>query len=109
MNNGLYPRGPRKSSLWVCACLGVGVQPLCVIWHLTVPLCHVLQLLDLCDSVKNDALRVTSAFNIPHTFLHAPVAGISNLLAAWAFYPEPPQPRAREGARSPRAKPGAKL
>lgn len=80
-----------------------------MIWHLTVPLRHVLQLLDLCDSVKNDALRVTSAFNIPHTFLHAPIAGISNPLAAWAFYPAPLQPGAGEGARSPRAKPGAKL
>uniref|UniRef100_A0A671FDU2 Acyl-coenzyme A oxidase n=1 Tax=Rhinolophus ferrumequinum TaxID=59479 RepID=A0A671FDU2_RHIFE len=33
------------------------------------------QLLDLCDSVKDDALRVTSAFNIPHTSLHAPPRG----------------------------------
>lgn len=39
-------------------------------------LCRVLQLLDLCDSVKDDALRViSSAFN---TSLHAPIAGITN-------------------------------
>lgn len=39
-------------------------------------LCRVLQLLDLCDSVKNDALRViSSAFN---TSLHAPIAGITD-------------------------------
>ncbi|XP_039087609.1 acyl-coenzyme A oxidase-like protein [Hyaena hyaena] len=67
------------------------------------------QLLDLCDSVKDDALRVISAFNIPHTSLHAPIAGITNDRAAWAFYPAPPQPRAREGARSQRPKLGAKL
>ncbi|XP_047710413.1 acyl-coenzyme A oxidase-like protein [Prionailurus viverrinus] len=67
------------------------------------------QLLDLCDSVKDDALRVISAFNIPHTSLHAPIAGITNAQAAWAFYPAPPQPQAREGARSRRPKLGAKL
>ncbi|KAM5253551.1 LOW QUALITY PROTEIN: acyl-coenzyme A oxidase-like protein [Hipposideros larvatus] len=67
------------------------------------------QLLDLCDSVRDDALRVISTFNIPHTSLHAPIAGIINPLAAWAFYPAPPQPGAGEGARSPRAKPVAKL
>ncbi|XP_025782995.1 LOW QUALITY PROTEIN: acyl-coenzyme A oxidase-like protein [Puma concolor] len=67
------------------------------------------QLLDLCDSVKDDALRVISAFNIPHTSLHAPIAGITNAQAAWPFYPAPPQPQAREGARSQRPKLGAKL
>uniref|UniRef100_A0ABI7ZND6 Acyl-coenzyme A oxidase n=1 Tax=Felis catus TaxID=9685 RepID=A0ABI7ZND6_FELCA len=67
------------------------------------------QLLDLCDSVKDDALRVISAFNIPHTSLHAPIAGITNAQAAWAFYPAPPQTQAREGARSQRPKLGAKL
>ncbi|GAB5569846.1 peroxisomal acyl-coenzyme A oxidase 2 [Prionailurus iriomotensis] len=67
------------------------------------------KLLDLCDSVKDDALRVISAFNIPHTSLHAPIAGITNAQAAWAFYPAPPQPQAREGARSRRPKLGAKL
>uniref|UniRef100_A0A2K6K954 Uncharacterized protein n=1 Tax=Rhinopithecus bieti TaxID=61621 RepID=A0A2K6K954_RHIBE len=67
------------------------------------------QLLDLCDSVKDDALRVIPAFNIPHTNLHAPIAGISNLRSAWAFYPAPLQPLPREGARSQRPKLGAKL
>ncbi|XP_074253064.1 acyl-coenzyme A oxidase-like protein isoform X3 [Saimiri boliviensis] len=67
------------------------------------------QLLDLCDSLKDDALRVIAAFNIPHTNLHAPIAGISNPRAAWAFYPAPLQPVAREGARSQLPKLGAKL
>nr|XP_055234267.1 acyl-coenzyme A oxidase-like protein isoform X1 [Gorilla gorilla gorilla] len=67
------------------------------------------QLLDLCDSVKDDALRVISTFNIPHTYLHAPIAGISNPRAAWAFYPAPLQPLPREEARSQRPKLGAKL
>ncbi|XP_007957610.2 acyl-coenzyme A oxidase-like protein [Orycteropus afer afer] len=67
------------------------------------------QLLHLCDSVKDDALRVISAFNIPHTSLHAPIAGIPNPRAAWAFYPEPLQPLAGERARSQRPVPGAKL
>ncbi|XP_054198778.1 acyl-coenzyme A oxidase-like protein isoform X4 [Homo sapiens] len=67
------------------------------------------QLLDLCDSVKDDARRVISTFNIPHTYLHAPIAGISNPRAAWAFYPAPLQPRPREEARSRRPKLGAKL
>ncbi|XP_072878820.1 acyl-coenzyme A oxidase-like protein [Chlorocebus sabaeus] len=67
------------------------------------------QLLDVCDSVKDDALRVIPAFNIPHTNLHAPIAGISNPRFAWAFYPAPLQPLPREGARSQRPKLGAKL
>ncbi|KAM7079175.1 LOW QUALITY PROTEIN: acyl-coenzyme A oxidase-like protein [Molossus nigricans] len=67
------------------------------------------QLLDLCDSVKDDALRVISAFNIPHTYLHAPIAGITNPLATWAFYPAPRQPPAQESSSSRRPKPGAKL
>ncbi|KAI5251213.1 Atp-Dependent Dna Helicase Q4 [Manis pentadactyla] len=64
------------------------------------------QLLDLCDSVKDDALRVISAFN---TCLHAPIAGITNPQASWAFYPAPLQPLARERTRSQRPKLGAKL
>uniref|UniRef100_A0A2K5YLS3 Acyl-CoA oxidase like n=1 Tax=Mandrillus leucophaeus TaxID=9568 RepID=A0A2K5YLS3_MANLE len=67
------------------------------------------QLLDVCDSGKDDALRVIPAFNIPHTNLHAPIAGISNPRFAWAFYPAPLQPLPREGARSQRPKLGAKL
>ncbi|XP_045406049.1 acyl-coenzyme A oxidase-like protein isoform X3 [Lemur catta] len=67
------------------------------------------QLLDLCDSVKDDALRVISAFNIPHTNVHAPIAGIPNPRAAWAFYPAPLPPLARDAARSQRPELGAKL
>uniref|UniRef100_A0A452U4Y9 Acyl-coenzyme A oxidase n=2 Tax=Ursus maritimus TaxID=29073 RepID=A0A452U4Y9_URSMA len=67
------------------------------------------QLLDLCDSVKDDALRVISAFNIPHTSLHAPIAGITNAQASWAFYPAPLQPKPREGARFQPPKLEAKL
>ncbi|KAM6178286.1 LOW QUALITY PROTEIN: acyl-coenzyme A oxidase-like protein [Rhynchocyon petersi] len=48
------------------------------------------QLLALCDTVKDDALRVISAFNIPHICLYAPIAGIPNPRAA-VFYPEPLQ------------------
>lgn len=58
------------------------------------------QLLDLCESVRDDALKVTSAFNIPHTILHAPIAGVPNPRAAWAFYPAPMPTLVREGARS---------
>uniref|UniRef100_A0A2K5CXE8 Uncharacterized protein n=1 Tax=Aotus nancymaae TaxID=37293 RepID=A0A2K5CXE8_AOTNA len=64
------------------------------------------QLLDLWYSLKDDALRVIAAFNIPHTNLHAPIAGISN---PRAFYPAPLQPVAREGALSQLPKLGAKL
>ncbi|KAM8784480.1 LOW QUALITY PROTEIN: acyl-coenzyme A oxidase-like protein [Rhynchonycteris naso] len=67
------------------------------------------QLLGLCDSVKDDALRVISAFNIPHTYLNAPIAGIINPPASLDFDPAPRQPPAQERTcyRSP--KPGAKL
>ncbi|KAM9053149.1 LOW QUALITY PROTEIN: acyl-coenzyme A oxidase-like protein [Megaptera novaeangliae] len=67
------------------------------------------QLLYLCSSLKDDALRGISAFNIPHTSLHASIAGIADPMASWAFYPAPQHPLAREGARSPRPKLGAKL
>ncbi|XP_027630790.1 acyl-coenzyme A oxidase-like protein [Tupaia chinensis] len=67
------------------------------------------QLLDLCDSVKDEALRVISAFNIPQSSLHAPVAGVPNPRAPWAFYPEPLQPLARDWAPSQRSKLAAKL
>nr|XP_005993608.1 PREDICTED: acyl-coenzyme A oxidase-like protein [Latimeria chalumnae] len=49
------------------------------------------QLLDLCNSVKNEALQVISAFNIPHNSIQAPIAGIPNPRAKWAFYPQPQQ------------------
>ncbi|MBZ3885446.1 Acyl-coenzyme A oxidase-like protein [Sciurus carolinensis] len=68
-----------------------------------------MKLLDLCDSVKDDALRVIAAFNIPHANLHAPIAGIPNPRATWAFYPARILPLAGEGARSQRPKLGAKL
>ncbi|XP_060044417.1 acyl-coenzyme A oxidase-like protein [Erinaceus europaeus] len=65
------------------------------------------QLLNLCQSVKDDALRVISAFNIPHTTLQAPIAGIANPLASWAFYPAPRQPE--KAARPQLPKLAAKL
>lgn len=66
-------------------------------------------MLDLCDSVKDNVLRVISAFNIPHTSLHARIAGITHPLATWAFYTAPRQPRAQERTRFRRPMPGAKL
>ncbi|GAB1286871.1 Acyl-coenzyme A oxidase-like protein [Apodemus speciosus] len=62
------------------------------------------QLLNLCESVKDDALKVISAFNIPHTTIPAPMAGISNPGAVEAFHPAPTQPLVRDGARSRLAK-----
>lgn len=62
-----------------------------------------MQLLNLCESVKDDALKVISAFNIPHT-IGAPIAGISNPGAAEAFYPAPTKPLVRDGACSRLAK-----
>ncbi|XP_052039515.1 acyl-coenzyme A oxidase-like protein [Apodemus sylvaticus] len=62
------------------------------------------QLLNLCESVKDDALKVISAFNIPHSTIRAPIAGIPNPGAAEAFHPAPTQPLVRDGARSRLAK-----
>ncbi|XP_063774157.1 acyl-coenzyme A oxidase-like protein isoform X1 [Pseudophryne corroboree] len=47
------------------------------------------QLLELCRLVKDDALKVVSAFNIPHNTIQAPIAGIPNPRAQWAYYPKP--------------------
>ncbi|XP_069625304.1 acyl-coenzyme A oxidase-like protein [Ranitomeya imitator] len=47
------------------------------------------QLLELCRLVKDDALKVVSAFNIPRDTIQAPIAGIPNPKAQWAYYPQP--------------------
>uniref|UniRef100_A0A8C5KWH9 Uncharacterized protein n=1 Tax=Jaculus jaculus TaxID=51337 RepID=A0A8C5KWH9_JACJA len=64
-----------------------------------------LALLDLCESVKDGALKVISAFNIPRTNIHTPIAEIPNPRPPWAFYAAPEQLQLTgEGARSPRPK-----
>ncbi|XP_041043766.1 acyl-coenzyme A oxidase-like protein isoform X2 [Carcharodon carcharias] len=50
------------------------------------------QLTELCRSVKEDALTVLTAFNIPAATVHAPIAGIPNPRATWAYYPHPHLP-----------------
>ncbi|EDL28211.1 acyl-coenzyme A oxidase-like protein [Mus musculus] len=62
------------------------------------------QLLNLCESVKDDALKVISAFNIPHITIRAPKTGIPNPGAAEAAYPAPMQPLVRDAARAQLAK-----
>ncbi|KAM9316780.1 acyl-coenzyme A oxidase-like protein [Gastrophryne carolinensis] len=49
------------------------------------------QLLELCKMVKDDALKVVSAFNIPDNMVQAPIAGVPNPRAQWAYYPRPQQ------------------
>uniref|UniRef100_A0A9J7Z4V3 Acyl-coenzyme A oxidase n=1 Tax=Cyprinus carpio carpio TaxID=630221 RepID=A0A9J7Z4V3_CYPCA len=50
------------------------------------------QLLELCRSVKDDALKVVDDFNIPSCCIQAPIAGVPNPRAEWAFYPQPQYP-----------------
>uniref|UniRef100_A0A673NIK4 Acyl-coenzyme A oxidase n=1 Tax=Sinocyclocheilus rhinocerous TaxID=307959 RepID=A0A673NIK4_9TELE len=50
------------------------------------------QLLELCRSVKDDALKVVDDFNIPSCCIQAPIAGVANPRAEWAFYPQPQYP-----------------
>ncbi|XP_016298629.1 acyl-coenzyme A oxidase-like protein isoform X4 [Sinocyclocheilus anshuiensis] len=50
------------------------------------------QLLELCRSVKDDALKVVDYFNIPSCCIQAPIAGVANPRAKWAFYPQPQYP-----------------
>ncbi|CAH2253105.1 acyl-coenzyme A oxidase isoform X1 [Pelobates cultripes] len=57
------------------------------------------QLLDLCRVVKDDSLKVISAFNIPHNSIQAPIAGIPNPRAKWAYYPQP-SPEDNGGSRA---------
>ncbi|KAM3862836.1 acyl-coenzyme A oxidase-like protein [Diretmus argenteus] len=47
------------------------------------------QLLELCRSVKDEALKVVSDFKVPSCCIQAPIAGIANPRARWAFYPLP--------------------
>uniref|UniRef100_A0A668A8M4 Acyl-coenzyme A oxidase n=2 Tax=Myripristis murdjan TaxID=586833 RepID=A0A668A8M4_9TELE len=53
------------------------------------------QLLELCRSVKDEALKVVSDFNVPSCCIQAPIAGIANPRAQWAFY-SPPDPAHRD-------------
>uniref|UniRef100_A0AAR2IPZ4 Acyl-coenzyme A oxidase n=1 Tax=Pygocentrus nattereri TaxID=42514 RepID=A0AAR2IPZ4_PYGNA len=50
------------------------------------------QLLELCKSVKDDALKVVADFNIPPCCIQAPIAGVAKPGAEWAFYPQPQSP-----------------
>ncbi|KAI5611541.1 acyl-coenzyme A oxidase-like protein [Silurus asotus] len=62
------------------------------------------QLLELCRSVKDEALKVVSDFNMPPCCIQAPIAGVPNSSAPWAFYPQPespvPQPQSLQRAKS---------
>ncbi|KAK2852953.1 hypothetical protein Q7C36_008154 [Tachysurus vachellii] len=62
------------------------------------------QLLELCRSVKDDALKVVSDFNMPPCCIQAPIAGVPNSRASWGFYPQPespgPQPQSQQRATS---------
>ncbi|XP_012685296.1 acyl-coenzyme A oxidase-like protein [Clupea harengus] len=53
------------------------------------------QLLELCKSVKDAALKVVSDFNIPACCIQAPIAGVANPRAEWAFYSQPQIPSAQ--------------
>ncbi|MBN3309054.1 ACOXL protein, partial [Amia calva] len=66
------------------------------------------QWLDLCKLVKDEALNVVSDFNIPACCVQAPIAGVANPRAEWAFYSPPlhPQPAGPHGKT---AKPTSKL
>ncbi|XP_062375343.1 acyl-coenzyme A oxidase-like protein [Sardina pilchardus] len=54
------------------------------------------QLLELCKSVKDAALKVVSDFNIPPCCIQAPIAGVANPRAEWAFYSQPQIPSAQK-------------
>lgn len=56
----------------------------------------MVQLLELCRSVKDAALKVVSDFNIPACCIQAPIAGVANPRAEWAFYSQPPIPPAQK-------------
>ncbi|TRY97605.1 hypothetical protein DNTS_004741, partial [Danionella cerebrum] len=54
------------------------------------------QLLELCRSVKDDALKLVEDFNIPPCCIQAPIAGVSSARAPWAFYPPPETSRSSQ-------------
>ncbi|KAL7890479.1 hypothetical protein AOLI_G00027370 [Acnodon oligacanthus] len=62
------------------------------------------QLLELCRSVKDDALKVLADFNVPPCCIQAPIAGVANPRAEWGFYPQPQsrttQPHTQQRATS---------
>ncbi|KAF7670263.1 hypothetical protein LDENG_00027490 [Lucifuga dentata] len=68
------------------------------------------QLLELCKSVKDEALKVVSDFNMPSCYIQAPIAGVANPRAQWAFYSPPdPAPSASPKPRHHRASTTSKL
>ncbi|KAJ8013869.1 hypothetical protein DPEC_G00034280 [Dallia pectoralis] len=50
------------------------------------------QWLELCRSVKDVALKVVSDFNVPSCCIQAPIAGVANPRAEWAFHSLPEYP-----------------
>ncbi|KAM4607293.1 acyl-coenzyme A oxidase-like protein isoform 2-T2 [Polymixia lowei] len=68
------------------------------------------QLLELCRSVKDEALKVVSDFNFPSCCIQAPIAGIANPRAQWAFYSAPDHTHsASSAAQHHRARTASKL
>ncbi|KAM6956252.1 acyl-coenzyme A oxidase-like protein [Aplochiton taeniatus] len=59
------------------------------------------QLLELCRSVKDEALKVVSDFNIPPCCIQAPIAGVANPRASWAFYSLPDHTPSRQAPQVP--------
>lgn len=82
---------------------GPRVVKMCVLMVICCPLLST-QLLELCRSVKEDALKVVSDFNMPSCCIQAPIAGVPNSRAPWGFYPQPkspiPQPQSQQRATS---------
>ncbi|XP_016330127.1 acyl-coenzyme A oxidase-like protein [Sinocyclocheilus anshuiensis] len=50
------------------------------------------QLLEMCRSVKDDALKVVDDFNIPSCCIQAPIGGVACPRTEWAFNPQPQYP-----------------
>lgn len=85
--------------------LGAGVQLPRASRRLTCPLCPASQVRDPCSSVRDDALRVSSALLTPHRSLPPRTAGIAKPLPPGPCAPRPGSPGPALQGRVPRGRP----
>lgn len=99
------PSGSRGVAPPGVGILGAGVQLRRASRRLTCPLCPASQVRDPCASVRDDALRVSSALVTPHRSLPPRTAGIAKPLPPGPCAPRAGSPGPGLQGRAPRGRP----